>query len=111
MRRLYVLLGGMALVFLARALNILLLGLSLVVLAGYFIAHFSMKGEENVNMIVVALTLCIMNLVEFVVKGPAGTLLGGLSPFWLICLCLGSFFITLILMTLGLFAKIKPKAS
>ena len=59
---------------------------------------------------IVALTY-VLESVEFVVKGPAGTLLGGLSPFWLICLCLGSFFITLILMTLGLFAKIKPKAS
>ncbi|MBE2900086.1 hypothetical protein DNK57_04550 [Methanothermobacter thermautotrophicus] len=108
MQRVYVLLIGSAVLLIPLILDVAFpLGLSLVILAGFFIAHFSKKEEEAVNMIItviiaatVSLLIGLIRLIPEIgsIRIPESMIHN--SP-WILLLLVGSFFTTLILMTIG----------
>jgi len=109
MQRVYVLLIGSAVLLIPLILERVPfpLGLSFVILAGFFIAHFSKKEEEAVNMIItviiaatVSLLIGLIRLIPEIgsIRIPESMIHD--SP-WILLLLVGSFFTTLILMTIG----------
>jgi len=108
MQRVYVLLIGSAVLLIPLILDVAFpLGLSFVILAGFFIAHFSKKEEEAVNMIItviiaatVSLLIGLIRLIPEIgsIRIPESMIHN--SP-WILLLLVGSFFTTLILMTIG----------
>ncbi len=111
MQRAYVLLIGLSVLLISLILEIVAfpLALSFVILGGFFIAHFSKREEEAVNMII---TATVFLLIGLLLKSMIHNI--SLSA-WTLLFAVGSFFITIILMTIGaminkiISARTKPK--
>ncbi|MGB9868490.1 hypothetical protein [Methanothermobacter sp.] len=106
MKRAYVLLIGLSMLLISLIVTFPL-ALSFVILAGFFIAHFSKMEEKEVNMIITAIISLFIGLLGGLLRSmihhnisSTWTLLSAHGGLFFIAL-IGYLFMVLILMTLG----------